>query len=570
MVTSSDKHHYGSIGSGGQSNFEVEDYSPYGSIPVHHSLKKKIGLASLAVLAFYTVSGGPFGIEDVVRASKGGYFALWGFLLMLVWSVPEALITAEMSRLLPESSGSVAWVDCAFGKFWAFQKGWLSLVSGISDNALYPILFLDCLIQLFSADDSSSLAAYSSGFGRWTFICIITIVLTYFNYRGLEVVGNVAIVICVLSLLPFVAFCILGFPKVDVSRWFTVPEGGLADVDWQLLLNTFFWNINYWESSSSFSGDVENPSVNYPRGMAIAVVLVFLSLFLPILVGTGIATSNDYSVWTDGYFVRLASETFGSWMGQWMMFASALTNVGMFEAEMSSDAWQVAGMAERGILPSVFATRNSYGAPTYGVLLSCMGVLGLGWFSFSQVVEMLNLLYCVGQLIEFTAYLWLRQQEYGEASLQALQSNSNISSDEEGKMLMNGENLVRNSPGSSPYYFSFPVMAVALSFPIGFIVVIFYFSSLSSFLVTIGVSLFGVGLYALLEKAKREEWCEFHNLEEEEMEKQAQEQMEQQIESAVETDELEFKESDHHYHTTTTHHQPTSDSYRSISSHDII
>ncbi len=86
---------------------------------------------------------------------------------------------------------------------------------------------------------------------------------------------------------------------MDPTRWLVRPTGGLAGVDWKLLLNTFFWNINFWESAASFSGEVEDPDRNYPRGMFIAVVLVFISLFVPILIGTGVDT-EDYSMWTDG------------------------------------------------------------------------------------------------------------------------------------------------------------------------------------------------------------------------------------------------------------------------------
>jgi hypothetical protein len=35
-----------------------------------------------------------------------------------------------------------------------------------------------------------------------------------------------------------------------------VPESGLKGVNWRLLLNTFFWNINYWESASCFAAEV--------------------------------------------------------------------------------------------------------------------------------------------------------------------------------------------------------------------------------------------------------------------------------------------------------------------------
>jgi hypothetical protein len=44
---------------------------------LHKNLTKKIGLAPLVVLIFYSVSGGPFGIEDIVRAG-GPFYALLG------------------------------------------------------------------------------------------------------------------------------------------------------------------------------------------------------------------------------------------------------------------------------------------------------------------------------------------------------------------------------------------------------------------------------------------------------------------------------------------------------------
>lgn len=308
---------------------------------LHKNLTKKIGLAPLVVLIFYSVSGGPFGIEDIVRAG-GPFYALVGFSLLLVWAIPEALITAELSTAMPEASGSVAWVERAFGPFWAFQKGWLGWLSGVSDNALYPILFLDCLLQLIAGasveDDVNASKWYANNDYRWAFVITITLALTYLSYRGLDVVGNVAIVVCLFSLMPFVAFCIVGSRSIQPSRWLVAPPGGFWGVDWRLLLNTFFWNINFWESAASFSGDVENPGKNYPIGMGVAVIMVFVSCFVPVLIGTGIS-SAPYTEWSDGYFIRLSFDTMGPWLGYWMMGAAAITNIGMFEAEMSSDAW---------------------------------------------------------------------------------------------------------------------------------------------------------------------------------------------------------------------------------------
>jgi len=82
------------------------------------------------------------GAQDAV-STGGPALALLGFLVLpLVWSVPEALVTAELATAFPEDSGYVAWVTAAFGPFWGFQEGWWSWLSGVTDNSVYPVLLL--------------------------------------------------------------------------------------------------------------------------------------------------------------------------------------------------------------------------------------------------------------------------------------------------------------------------------------------------------------------------------------------------------------------------------------------
>jgi len=133
---------------------------------------------------------------------------------------------------------------------------------------------------------------------------------------------------------------------------YIVPVNGLSDVDWRLFFNTFFWNINYWESAACFSADVVDPGTSYPQAMFIALLIVFTANFVPLLIGIGVSTAS-YVDWTDGYFVSLAEQIGGPWLGAFMLLGSAVTNIGMFQSEMSSDSWQVCGMAETGILPKV-------------------------------------------------------------------------------------------------------------------------------------------------------------------------------------------------------------------------
>uniref|UniRef100_A0A2P2IMN5 Putative polyamine transporter At1g31830 isoform X1 n=2 Tax=Rhizophora mucronata TaxID=61149 RepID=A0A2P2IMN5_RHIMU len=359
---------------------------------------QKVSILPLVFLIFYEVSGGPFGVEDSVKAA-GPLLALLGFLLFpFVWSIPEALITAEMGTMFPDNGGYVVWVSSALGPYWGFQQGWMKWLSGVIDNALYPVLFLDYL--------KSAVPELEGGFPRIFAILGLTLALTYMNYRGLTIVGWVAILLGIFSLLPFVFMGFISIPKLNPSRWFMVD---LNDINWGLYLNVLFWNLNYWDSISTLAGEVENPSRTLPKALFYALILVVFAYFFPLLIGIG-TVPLDRELWSDGYFSDIAKLLGGVWLRLWIQGASALSNMGMFVAEMSSDSFQLLGMAEHGMLPELFSKRSRYGTPLAGILFSASGIILLSWLSFQEIVAAENFLYCFGMIMEFIAFVKLRME----------------------------------------------------------------------------------------------------------------------------------------------------------------
>lgn len=137
-------------------------------------------------------------------------------------------------------------------------------------------------------------------------------------------------------------------------------------------------------------------------------------------------------------------------------------------------------MAERGIIPKFMGTRNSHGTPTYGILLSASGILVLCWLSFSEVIEMLNILYCIAQLIEFAAFVYLR---------------------------------IKMPDLDRPFKIPLGTVGVTamLIVPAVFAVIIIAISSKLAFLTAIVTVLVSLALYALLEVMKERQWMEFKN-----------------------------------------------------------
>ncbi|KAL2544139.1 putative polyamine transporter [Forsythia ovata] len=274
-----------------------------------------------------------------------------------------------MGTMFPENGGYVVWVSSALGPYWGFQQGWMKWLSGVIDNALYPVLFLDYL--------KSGIPALGGGLPRILAVLALTIVLTYMNYRGLTIVGWVAVLLGIFS---NPSFCGYG-PK----RWLVAD---VHNVDWNLYLNTLFWNLNYWDSISTLSGEVENPKKTLPKALFYALILVVLGYFFPLLTGTG-AIPLQRDLWTDGYFSDVAKIVGGVWLRWWIQGAAAMSNM-------------------EGCFPEFFAKRSRYGTPIVGILFSASGVILLSWLSFQEIVAAENFLYCFGMILEFIAFVRLR------------------------------------------------------------------------------------------------------------------------------------------------------------------
>ena len=352
---------------------------------------RTLTLWPLVALIFFEVSGGPYGVEDAVGAG-GPRYALLGFLFFpFIWSVPEALVCAELAGRFPENAGYVAWVSEAFGPFWGFVEGWCSWWSGAIDNGIYPGLLLAYIQQIFPdflATKPLQLAALAA----------LNVLLTCLNWRGLVVVGGAAMVLVVISVSPFLAMTALAVPHLQLSRL----AQARAQPAWGRLLNTLMWNLNYWDSASTLAAEVREPARTFPRAMAAAVPLVVLTYTVPIVVGcafvheTGSSSGSDdgggWGEWEDGFFSAVAQRIGGRWLAIWLLCAAALAQVGQYLAEMSADSFQLDGMATRQQLPAIFARRSRYGTPTAGVAASFVVCIVMSLLELQLIIEATNFL----------------------------------------------------------------------------------------------------------------------------------------------------------------------------------
>ncbi|KAK7359250.1 hypothetical protein VNO77_01203 [Canavalia gladiata] len=362
---------------------------------------KKLALLPLVFLIYFEVAGGPYGEESAVGAA-GPLFAILGFVVFpFIWSIPEALLTAELATTFPGNGGFVIWANEAFGPFWGSLMGFWKFFSGVINLASYPVLCIDYLKLV--------IPALSSGLPRYVSIFISTSVLSFLNYSGLAIVGYTAVVLGIVSLLPFVLLSLFSIPKIDPSRWLSLGQEGVKK-DWTLYFNTIFWNLNFWDSASTLAGEVEEPHKTFPKALLSAGLLTCLGYIIPLLAATG-AVPLDQQSWVGGYFADVAELVAGKWLKFWMEIGAVLSIIGLFEAQLSSAAYQLLGMADLGFIPRIFGERSKwFNTPWMAILISTFIALAMSFLTFTEIISTVNFLYSLGMLLEFAAFLRLRRK----------------------------------------------------------------------------------------------------------------------------------------------------------------
>ncbi|MGA7463017.1 MAG: APC family permease [Candidatus Korobacteraceae bacterium] len=363
--------------------------------------RRKLRLVPLIAATYFMVSGGPYGIEDVL----GGAGFAWAIVILLVlpivWSLPTALMIGELASAIPAEGGFYIWVRRALGPFWGYQESWLSLSASVFDMAIYPAIFV-----LYLGRFNPALTAGWHGYS-WSLAVVILCCL--WNLRGAPAVGEGAVGLFVLMLSPFAVFVVLGLwyglTQHPVVRW--NHTGAAAALPTAILVG--MWNYMGWDNASTVAQEVEAPQRNYPRAMIAAALLTAVTYILPLLAMAlaGLSPEN----FSTGDWLTAAQSLGGKWLGLAVLGGGVICGVGMFNALMMSYTRLPLAMAEDGMLPRFIARRNRRGVPWVSVMLC-----GLAWalalrLPFERLISIDLILYGSSLLLEFIALVVLRIRE---------------------------------------------------------------------------------------------------------------------------------------------------------------
>jgi amino acid transporter len=149
----------------------------------------------------------------------------------------------------------------------------------------------------------------------------------------------------------------------------------------------------------------------YPRALAIALPLVTLGYFVPLLPTLG---ATDWSTWTEGGWPAIAASATGAAgvvLAPLLAIAGMASAIALFNALLLSYTRIPLAMATDGLLPKLFSRTDARGTPRVAIVVSASIYSVTALLPFGNLVVADVIFYAAAVLLEFASLIWFRVKE---------------------------------------------------------------------------------------------------------------------------------------------------------------
>jgi amino acid transporter len=360
---------------------------------------RKIRPIQLIAVIFFTVSGGPYGLEPLLNYA-GEHGALLILLITpILWDIPAIFTVLELNSMMPVTGGYYRWVKKALGTRWGFYEGWWTWLYTFVDLAIYPGLFV-----LYASYFFPALLAYRIP------ICLCVVwASAALNVLGIVPVGKTSLVLGAVVLAPFIILFFLFFYHHSSS--IAIPAASLKGLPFSsfgMALYTVMWNCLGWDNVTTYAEEVEKPVRSYLISIFGAFILVIVIYFLIILVSeqSGISPADL----RDKGFPAVGDLISGNWLGSLIAFAGMASSLGIYAAVLLSVCRVPKVMADDDLLPNrLNRVHPKFQTPYVSIIVCSLVVSFMVFWPFADLLIIDVTVYGAGLSLEYISLIKLRK-----------------------------------------------------------------------------------------------------------------------------------------------------------------
>jgi amino acid transporter len=366
------------------------------------SRRRFLGRAGLTAVIFFSVSGGPYGLEPVINLAGGRNALLLVLITPVLWALPVILMVLELNSMMPRNGGYYQWVKTGLGPMWGFFEGWWTWLYMFVDLAIYPVLFVEYTAFFFP-----EISAYRYG------VCLAIIwICAGLNLLGILPVGRSSIAFGSAVLLPFAVLFAAAFSHGVAARAGGTQAGPGAPAIPALGMGllTVMWNYLGWDNASTFAEEVDRPVRSYLVSIAWAFGLILVTYTLAIL--AALQSGMDPALLEKEGYPALGFSIGGASLARLLASGGMASALGLFLSNLLSVSRLPKAMSDDGSLPSLLSrVDRRRGTPYVSIIACAVVVSGMVLWHFEELLIIDVVLYGSALILEFFALVNLRRRQ---------------------------------------------------------------------------------------------------------------------------------------------------------------
>jgi APA family basic amino acid/polyamine antiporter len=344
-------------------------------------LRRALGRWDLTAIGINQVIGGAiFLMPSQVAAQIGGWSPI-AFVLMGFASMTVALCFAEVGSRFERTGGPYLYTRAAFGRFVAFEVGWMQWFTRASSQASVMAGIALALGYYWPAA--------TGGWRRALLLVGVTSALTWVNVRGIRQSAWLVNALTIGKLLPLVLFIIVGLRYVDAGALTTLPPISLRQFSAGALLMIFVYGG--YDVIPVPAGEALDPRRHVPFALITTILTVMAVMTLAQMVAQGVLPDLA----SHRTPIADASAMFLGAAGALLVGAGSVVSMaGNNAGQILSGSRMLFALAEHGELPPLFGRIHPrYRTPANAIVFTSVVAVVLaltGSFAKLAVVSALS------------------------------------------------------------------------------------------------------------------------------------------------------------------------------------
>lgn len=321
-------------------------------------LRRELGRWDLTAIGVnQVIGGGIFALAAGLTANTGSW-GPWMIAAVALASMLVALSFAEVASRFEVTGGPYVYTRAAFGRFLAFEVGWMMWFTRAASWASVINVLVDALGRYW--------AIISTGLPRMLLLAGIIGAIAAINIRGIRQSSFAVNVLTVAKLLPLIIFVGVGLPHVDWGAFSAPAAVTLEQLSTGALLLIFAFGG--YEVVPVLGGEAKDPRRTIPFALIMTIVIVAAVTLLTQVVafGTlpGIASSRTPLADSAALFMGSAGAIL-------ITVGAVISTSGNNMGQALSGSRNLFALAEQGDLPRWFGhVHPRYRTPSNAILLT--------------------------------------------------------------------------------------------------------------------------------------------------------------------------------------------------------